>query len=109
VSDELAAYCPRYQRAAEIIGRRWTGAILRALIAGHARFSEIGRIVPGVSDRLLSERLKELEDEGIVKRTVTGSHPVRVDYELTEMGLALIPVVRAVAAWAEEFLPVPAT
>jgi DNA-binding HxlR family transcriptional regulator len=106
--SELAPYCPRYQRAAEIIGRRWTGAILRALIAGQTRFGEIAHTVPGVSDRLLSERLKELEAEGIVTRTVTPSTPVRVDYGLTEMGRALIPVVQAVAAWAEAYLPAPA-
>jgi DNA-binding HxlR family transcriptional regulator len=108
MDGEMAAYCPRYQHAAEIIGKRWTGVIVRALITGHTRFSDIARTVPGVSDRLLSERLKELEAEGIVTRTVTDSHPVRVDYALTEMGRALIPVVEAVAAWAETYLPEPA-
>src|SRR5438309_11775563 len=103
----MAGYCPRYQRAAEIIGKRWTSAILRALMTGRTRFSEIGQVVPGVSDRLISERLKELEVEGIVTRTVTPSHPVRIEYALTEMGRALIPVVHSVAAWAETYLPVP--
>jgi len=103
----MTAYCPRYQRAAEIIGKRWTGAILRVLISGRTRFTEIAEAVPGVSDRLVSERLKELEAEGIVTRTVTPSHPVRVEYGLTEMGRALIPVVHAVAAWAEAYLPLP--
>src|ERR1700756_2614484 len=104
MSQEMSAYCPRYQHAAEIIGKRWTGVIIRALLTGHTRFSDIAHTVPGVSDRLLSERLKELEAEGIVKRTVTDSHPVKVDYGLTEMGRALIPVVQAVAAWAETYL-----
>jgi DNA-binding HxlR family transcriptional regulator len=104
MSDEMSAYCPRYQRAVEIIGRRWTGAILRALIAGETRFGEIAHTVPGVSDRLLSERLKELELEGIVTRTVTPSTPVRVEYGLTEMGSALIPVVTALGTWAETYL-----
>ena len=108
MDDQMSGYCPRYQQAAEIIGKRWTGAVIRALISGHTRFSDIAHTVPGVSDRLLSERLKELEAEGIVKRTVTDSHPVRVDYSLTEMGRALIPVVQAVAAWAETYLPEPA-
>jgi DNA-binding HxlR family transcriptional regulator len=107
MDEEMTAYCPRYQQAAEIIGKRWTSAILRALITGNTRFSEIGHVVSGVSDRLISERLKELEAEGIVTRTVTPSHPVRVEYGLTEMGRALIPVVHAVAAWAETYLPSP--
>jgi DNA-binding HxlR family transcriptional regulator len=107
MDEAMAAYCPRYQQAAEIIGKRWTGAIIRALITGHTRFSDIAHTVPGISDRLLSERLKELEAEGILSRTVTGSHPVKVEYGLTEMGRALIPVVQAVAAWAETYLPLP--
>jgi len=102
--SQIEAFCPRYQRATEIIGRRWTGAIVRALIAGRSRFGEIAHTVPGVSDRLLSERLKELEAEGIVKRTVTPSTPVRIDYSLTDMGRALIPVVQALALWAETYL-----
>lgn len=102
----LASYCPAYTRAIEIIGRRWTGAIIRALLTGATRFSEILGEVPGLSDRLLSERLKELEQEGIVKRTVTPSTPVRVEYSLTEKGQALGDVVRAVAGWAEAYGPV---
>lgn len=99
----LAPYCPAYTRAIEIIGRRWTGAIIRALLTGATRFSEILAEVPGLSDRLLSERLKELEHEGIVRRTVTPSTPVRVEYALTEKGEALGGVVRAVAGWAESW------
>src|SRR5438067_10039611 len=108
MAQELAAFCPRYQRAVETIGRRWTGSILRALLAGHTRFSDIAHAVPRVSDRLVSERLKELEAEGIITRTVTASHPVTVRYELTEMGHALLPVIREVANWAETYLPAPA-
>jgi DNA-binding HxlR family transcriptional regulator len=100
----MAAYCPRYQHAVEIIGRRWTGAVLRALIAGETHFAALARIVPGMSDRLLSERLKELEAEGIVQRTVTPSTPVRVEYTLTAMGHALMPVVQTIATWAETYL-----
>ena len=101
------AFCPRYTRAIEIIGRRWTGAILRALMAGRAHFNEIARTVPGLSDRLLSERLKELEAEGLVVRAVTPARPVHVEYCLTDKGAALLPVVRALAMWAETWLPVP--
>ncbi len=101
----LEPYCARYTHAVEIVGRRWTGAILRALMAGRTHFREIASTVPGLSDRLLSERLKELEAEGIVTRQVTACRPVRIDYELTEKGRALAPVVRSLARWAETWLP----
>lgn len=100
----LTAYCPRYTRAIEIVGRRWTGAILRSMLSGASRFSEILAEVPGLSDRLLSERLKELEQERIIERRVTPSTPVRVEYRLTEKGRDLGDVVRAVAGWAESWL-----
>ncbi len=107
MDGELSAFCPRFHRAVEIIGRRWTGAIIRALLAGRCRFSEIATAVPGLSDRLLSERLKELEAEGIVARSVTPSTPVRVEYHLTEKGEALVPAVEALSAWAERWMVVP--
>jgi DNA-binding HxlR family transcriptional regulator len=91
----------------ELIGRRWSGAILRAMLAGAQRFSEIAATVPGLSDRLLSERLKELEAEEIVTRVVIPDTPVRVEYRLTEKGYALLPVVEALAEWAEHWLPDP--
>ena len=96
-------FCPAYTRAIEIIGRRWTGAIIRALLSGATRFSDLLASIPDLSDRLLSERLKELEAEGIVQRTVTPSTPVRIDYTLTEKGKDLASVVRAVAGWAESW------
>ncbi len=104
----LSAFCPTYHHAIELIGRRWTGAILRAMLSGEARFSDIASVVPGLSDRLLSERLKELEAEGIVTRTVVATTPVRVDYALTEKGQALSEVIAAVSTWAEQWLaPTP--
>jgi DNA-binding HxlR family transcriptional regulator len=102
---QLTAFCPLYHRAIELIGRRWTGAILRAMLSGAARFSDIVAAVPGLSDRLLSERLKELETEGIVVRRVIPSTPVRVEYELTAKGQALHDVIIAVSGWAENWLP----
>src|SRR5918999_2906708 len=104
---QLSAFCPSYHQAIELIGRRWTGAILRAMLSGEARFSDIAAAVPGLSDRLLSERLKELEAEGIVRRSVVASTPVRVDYALTEKGEALSEVIAAVSTWAEEWLAAP--
>lgn len=99
----LSAFCPNYHHAIELIGRRWTGAILRAMLSGAARFSDIAAAVPGLSARLLSERLKELETEGIVIRTVVPSTPVRVDYALTDKGQALHDVIVSVSAWAESW------
>jgi DNA-binding HxlR family transcriptional regulator len=87
-----------------LIGRRWTGAILRALYSGEFRFSEITHSVPGLSDRLLSERLKELEAEGIVSRTVIPDIPVRIEYRLTEKGRALGEVMDSIADWASAWL-----
>lgn len=101
--DATSAFCPVYHHAMELIGRRWTGAILRALLSGANRFSDITAAVPGLSDRLLSERLKELEAEGIVVRTVTPSTPVKIAYDLTPKGRALNDVIVAVSHWAEEW------
>lgn len=97
------SFCPYYHRAVELIGRRWTGAILRELHSGATRFSELTAIVPGLSDRLLSERLKELEAEGIVVRTVTAERPPRTEYRLTEKGRALGQVMDAIGAWAHQW------
>src|SRR3954453_21526537 len=99
----LSAFCPTYHHAIELIGRRWTGAILRAMLSGEARFSDIASVVPGLSDRLLSERLKGLEAEAIITRTLVPSTPVRVDYALTEKGQALSEVIAAVSPWAEQW------
>ena len=101
----LAPVCPAYTRAIEIIGRRWTGAVVRSMLTGSTRFSEILGDVPGLSDRLLSQRLKELEAEGIVERCVTPSTPVRVDYRLTDKGRALGAVVQEVIQWANLWAP----
>jgi DNA-binding HxlR family transcriptional regulator len=105
---DLSPFCPRYFRAVEIIGRRWTGAIVRALLAGTCHFSEIAAVIPGLSDRLLAERLKELEAEEIVERTVIPETPVRIEYHLTDKGTALAGVVDALSMWAEDWLASPA-
>ena len=97
--------CHRFHYAVELIGRRWTGAILRALLDGSTRFGDLLAAVPGLSDRLLSERLKELEATGIVVRTVIPSTPVRVEYRVTEKGRALEAVLASITAWAEAWVP----
>jgi DNA-binding HxlR family transcriptional regulator len=97
--------CPLYHEAVELIGRRWTGAIVEVLLIGGAmRFSEIGSAVPELSDRLLSERMKELEARGVVARTVEAGPPVKVTYELTDMGRGLEPAVAELRTWARRWL-----
>ncbi len=99
--------CSLYHRAVELIGKRWSGAILLVMADGPLRFSEIRQRVPDLSDRLLSERLKELEGEGIVKRHVFDEVPVRVEYELTAKGHALDPVLRDLKLWAQRWIEHP--
>jgi DNA-binding HxlR family transcriptional regulator len=101
--DHAGAFCPLFHHAIELIGRRWTGAILRALSRGADRFSTLTETIPGLSDRMLSERLKELEAEGIVARTVTPDIPVRITYHLTAKGEALGGVMDAIGRWAYDW------
>jgi DNA-binding HxlR family transcriptional regulator len=96
--------CPLYHEAVELVGRRWTGAILRVLMNGPLRFSEVAQAIPELSDRLLSERMKELEARGLVKRTVIPGRPPRVRYELSEMGRELEPALAEIETWAQRWL-----
>ena len=99
-----APCCGLYHQAVELVGKRWTGAILLVLMDGPLRFSEVRELVPDISDRLLSERMKELESEGIVVRHVIDGMPVRVEYSLTQKGTALEPAVRSLKLWARSWL-----
>ena len=96
--------CSQYHQAVELVGKRWTGAIVFVLLDGPVRVSEVKRLVPDLSDRLLSERMKELESEGIVERRVIDDMPVKVEYALTAKGEALEPAVRALKLWARAWL-----
>jgi DNA-binding HxlR family transcriptional regulator len=96
--------CSAYHAAIELIGKRWTGAIVFVLLDGPLRFSEVKVLVPDLSDRLLSERLKELEGEGIVERRASEDVPMRIEYVLTEKGRALEPAVRSLKVWARSWL-----
>src|SRR3954468_15085345 len=91
--------CSLYHHAIELIGKRWTGAIVLVLMDGPCHFSQIRDLVPEISDRLLAERLKELESEEIVERRVIEGAPVRLEYSLTPKGRALEPVVHQLKAW----------
>ena len=99
--------CPRYEHAIQLLGKRWTGLLLDALMEGPRRFCELTTTVEGLSDRVLSDRLRELEVEGVVERIVYPQIPVRVEYKLTEKGLALKPVVEAIHEWAEKWVMLP--
>jgi DNA-binding HxlR family transcriptional regulator len=99
-----AGVCPYFHEAVELLGKRWSGAIVHALLGGPRRFSELTHTVPQISDRLLSIRLKELEACGIVAREVYEDAPVRVEYALTPKGRALEPAVTAIRSWAREWL-----
>lgn len=95
--------CPYFHAAIELIGKRWTGAIVCALTVRPMRFGELARAVPGLSDRLLSQRLRELEEEGLVEREVEAGTPVRVTYSLTAVGGELSPAIRELKLWAKRW------
>src|SRR2546423_912194 len=101
-----AKVCARFHHAVELIGRRWSGAIISVMMGGPQCFNEMLVAVPGLSDRLLTERLRELESEGLVRRTVMPGPPVRVSYELTEAGASLKPVIESLGRWAERWVKV---
>ena len=99
-------FCPSFQHALELLCKRWTGFILKVLLAGPQRFSEIADQIGGVSDRMLSERLKELEAEGVIERRVYPETPVRIEYRLTEKGQALDSVIDAIATWGHKWVEI---
>jgi DNA-binding HxlR family transcriptional regulator len=96
--------CPRFEAAVSLIGKRWTGLIIEVLLQKPQRFSEIAQAIEHVSDRMLAERLKELEAEGIVDRHVYPETPVRVEYSLTDKGRDLAPVMQALHNWANSWI-----
>jgi DNA-binding HxlR family transcriptional regulator len=98
-----AEVCPDFHAAIELIGKRWAGAIVWALAERPHYFAELAQAVPGLSDRLLSRRLRELEREGLVVRSVHEGNPTRVSYALTEKGQALEPALRELGAWARRW------
>jgi DNA-binding HxlR family transcriptional regulator len=99
-----AGLCARFHKAVELIGRRWSGAIIQILRQRPSRYAELRAAIPDITDRMLSERLRELEDETIVARTVIPETPVRVEYSLTSKGRALAPALDAIGHWAERWV-----
>ena len=99
-----AALCSTVEKAFEMLTRKWSGLIIRELSGGRRHFCEVERGIPSVSARMLTERMRELEAAGVVRRTVDTGTPVRTLYELTEKGRALVPVMRGIEDWAKAWL-----
>jgi len=103
------ALCARFHRASELIGRRWTGAIVFVLLKSRCRFATLRDAIPDITDRMLSDRLRVLEEEGIIERTVVPDTPVRVEYALTKKGRALAAAINAITDWAHKWIELDAT
>ena len=102
--SDAGSVCPRFHLAIELIGGRWTGAIINRLLEGRARYNELRATIPEISDRMLSERLRELESENVLTRIVIPESPVRVEYELTPKGRALEDAMAAIGKWATRWV-----
>lgn len=105
----VSKVCSRFHRAIELIGSRWTGAILQTLLQGKTRYAAIKGAIPDITDRMLSERLRSLESEGLVTRGVIPETPVRVEYELTKKGRELQNALVEIGHWAERWIPLEDT
>lgn len=95
--------CPKLETALQILSKKWSGLIIHALMDGPKRYKDIAEFIPGISDRMLSERFKELEEAGIVVRHVYPEVPVRIEYELTEKGRRMDGILNEISKWAEQF------
>jgi DNA-binding HxlR family transcriptional regulator len=107
--EDESPICRHYREASGMLGKRWTPQILRGLLSGATRYTDLKESVAPISDALLSDRLKELETLGIVIREVTPSTPVRITYGLTDKGRDLAGVIGELAAWAERWAEEPAS
>jgi DNA-binding HxlR family transcriptional regulator len=101
---DYSKMCPKYESAAELLGKKWTGLIIRVLLGGPRRFKDIKEQIPEMSDKMLTDRMKELESAGILTRTVYPEMPVRIEYELTEKGRNLEEVILSIQSWGENWL-----
>lgn len=105
MNQKAESYCVAFHETIELLGRRWNGVILYALLGGAERFGEIRDVVPGISDRLLTQRLRELECEGLLDRVCAAGSRAAPRYTLTEKGRALSPVLNAISGWARRWAP----
>ncbi|MFC5405559.1 winged helix-turn-helix transcriptional regulator [Cohnella soli] len=101
---DYSKMCPKYESAAELLGKKWTGLIIRVLLGGPKRFKDIKEQIPEMSDKMLTDRMKELEAAGILTRTVYPEMPVRIEYELTEKGRNLEEVILSIQNWGEHWM-----
>ncbi|AIQ25342.1 transcriptional regulator [Paenibacillus sp. VTT E-133280] len=104
MEEHQFAMCPRFETAFSFLGKRWNGLIIQTLMSGPKRFKDISGLIPSMSDKMLSERMKDLEGEGILVRHVYPETPVRIEYELTDKGRALQPVMQQIQSWAESWV-----
>ena len=95
--------CPKFEHAFHLLGKRWNGLIVKGLLSGMKRFSEVEAAIPNLSSKMLTERFKDLEEEGIIVRKVYPETPVRIEYELTEKGLELSKAMDEIQIWAEKW------
>lgn len=101
---DYSRMCPKYEHAAELLGKKWTGLIVRVLMGGPKRFKDVKEQIPDMSDKMLTDRMKELESSGLVKRTVYPEMPVRIEYELTDKGRDLENVIESIQNWGEKWM-----
>jgi DNA-binding HxlR family transcriptional regulator len=101
---DYSTMCPKYEAAADVLGKKWTGRIIRVLLGGPKRFKEIKEQIPEMSDKMLTDRMKELETIAIVERKVYPEMPVRIEYVLTEKGRELEPVIESIQKWGEHWM-----
>lgn len=104
MEEHQLAMCPRFETAFSFLGKRWNGLIIQTMMSGPKRFKDISGLIPSMSDKMLSERMKDLEGEGILVRHVYPETPVRIEYELTDKGRALEPVMQQIQSWAESWV-----
>ncbi|MEK3683921.1 winged helix-turn-helix transcriptional regulator [Paenibacillus sp. FSL R10-2736] len=104
MEEHQLTMCPRFETAFSFLGKRWNGLIIQTLMSGPKRFKDISGLIPTMSDKMLSERMKDLECEGILVRHVYPETPVRIEYELTTKGRALEPVMQQIQFWAESWV-----
>ena len=97
------AICPRFEKAISLLSQKWTALVIYQLLSGTQRFSEIQSAI-GISGKVLSDRLKELEEKGIVQREVIPETPVIIEYSLTEKGRSMEPIIRKIEKWSQEWI-----
>ncbi|WP_151733950.1 winged helix-turn-helix transcriptional regulator ['Paenibacillus yunnanensis' Narsing Rao et al. 2020] len=100
--------CPRFERAVDVLSKRWVALIVFVLMQGPRRFGEIEGCLKSLSGKVLSDRLKEMEQEGIIQRTVYPETPVRIEYSLTDKGNALAPILGEISNWSSEWIELEA-